>query len=107
MPQKATISQALLAQYHRFAECERKVKEKRLVLRDKLIRMLQSGARIQQGQFDVAFGESEAHVLSRKTVVATFGESGYQWLREQVAPLSRVTLRVIDSKKNAQNTKAD
>lgn len=98
------ITQEMLAEYHTLAEHERQIKDKRTMLRDSLLELLSDDAPVQPGRFTPQVSKYQARALTKKSVVDALGEEHYEWLCDQVAPVDRITVRVLDSETNSAST---
>ena len=91
------IPQSLLATYHRLAEKEKECKEKRLKLREQILTQLKNGSKIQPGELTAQRTEHQAMAFTHANLREVLGHEEFQWLCNEVAPVTREYLRVVKS----------
>ncbi len=90
------ITQEQLSLYHKLAQREKIIKDERKALRLQLVQMIEENRYVQPGRYSPKCMHYEARVLTKRTVTDAFGESEYEYLRDTVTPVDRVTFTVID-----------
>ena len=91
---KSVVTQSMLNRYHHLASRERNIKEKRELLRTKLLTMLQDGASVEPGRLWPTVSKFFVRPLTQATVTAAIGEKRYQQIRGLIAPQERCMLQV-------------
>ena len=93
------ITQQSLAKYHRLAAREKKIWQEREALREELIDLLDSGARVESGCFVPRLCEHIALVLSKRSDTDALGERFCKDLCSHVELMQRITFQVVEQQK--------
>lgn len=101
------ISQKTLSKYHHLQSREKKIRARREHLRSRIIQLMNHGAQIQPGKYELRLTQTEAVALTWPKVAAVLDEAMCAWLRQQIPPSPRTSLSVIErpAAKNPEPTR--